>query len=225
MGNAECGMETNLQVTTHSAFRIPHSAFDRGPMQLSFTRFSSLNRRQSRLMVFSIVAGMTFAISLALSFSNTEAKPKIGKLPKDSVANRQLRTLDGRQFSLAGLRGKVVVLDFFAIWCGHSRHHVPTMLKFGDAEKEGVLQIVGLAVKDSESTEERVRKFIQEMKITYPVGMISDPDFSDYVSSKDISVPQTLVYARDGRLVAHFSGHDDKTAAEIAETINRELVK
>ncbi|MGE0131370.1 MAG: TlpA disulfide reductase family protein [Blastocatellales bacterium] len=194
-------------------------------MQSSFIRFSRLNRRQSRLAAFSIAAGLSFAISLALSFSNTEAKPKIGKLPKESVANHQLRMLDGRQFSLAGLRGKVVVLDFFAIWCGHSRHHIPTMLKFGDAEKEGVLQIIGLAIKDSESTEDRVKKFIQEMKITYPVGMISDPEFSDYVTSKDVSVPQTLIYARDGRLAAHFSGHDDKIAADIAATINRELVK
>lgn len=194
-------------------------------MQSLFIRFSRLNRRQSSLTIFSGVAGLIFAVSLALCFSSAEAKPKIGKIPKDSVANRQLQTLDGRRFSLAGLRGKVVVLDFFAIWCGHSRHHVPAMLKFGDAEREGVLQIIGLAVKDSESTEDRVRKFIQEMKITYPVGMISDPDFSDYVNSKDVSVPQTLIYARDGRLVAHFSGHDDKVEAEIAEAINRELVK
>jgi thiol-disulfide isomerase/thioredoxin len=194
-------------------------------MRLSFIRFSRLNPRNSRLTILSGVVGLSFAISLALFFLSVEAKPKIGKLPKESVANHQLQTLDGRRFSLAGLRGKVVALDFFAIWCGHSRHHIPTMLKFGDAEKEGVLQIIGLAVKDSESTEERVRKFIQEMKITYPVGMISDPDFSEYVNSKDVSVPQTLIYGRDGRLVAHFSGHDDKIAADIAETINRELVK
>jgi len=194
-------------------------------MRSSLTRLSPITRRQPRLAIFSIAAGLSFAILVALFFSSTEAKPKIGKLPKDSVANRQLRMLDGQQFSLAGLRGKVVVLDFFAIWCGHSRQHIPVMTKFGDAEKEGVLQIVGLAVKDGESTEDRVRKFIQETKIPYPVGMISDPEFSDYVHSKDVSVPQTLIYARDGRLVAHFSGHDDKVAADITAAINRELVK
>ncbi len=194
-------------------------------MQLSFARLSRLNRRPSRLTVVSCAAGLSLAISLAAAVSNTEAKPKIGKLPKESVANHQLKTLDGQQFSLTGLRGKVVVLDFFAVWCSHSRQHVPALTKFGDAEKEGVLQIVGLAVKDGESTEERVRKFIQETTITYPVGMISDYDFTGYVESKDVSVPQTLIYARDGRLVAHFTGHDDKIAADIAATINRELVK
>jgi thiol-disulfide isomerase/thioredoxin len=193
--------------------------------QLPIRNFFRLNRRQSRLTVFSLAAGLSFTLLLALFASSTEAGPKIGKLPKESVANRQMQMLDGRQFSLAGLRGKVVVLDFFAVWCGHSRQHIPTMTNFGAAERELGLQIVGLAVKDAESTPERVRKFIEEMKITYPVGMISDPDFVSYVESKDVSVPQTLVYARDGRLIAHFNGHNDATAAELAATVKRELDK
>jgi thiol-disulfide isomerase/thioredoxin len=194
-------------------------------MQLPIRNFSRLNRRQSRLMVFSVVAGLSFSLLLAFFASSTEAGPKIGKLPKESVANRQMQMLDGRQFSLAGLRGKVVVLDFFAVWCGHSREHIPTMTKFGSAEQERGLQIVGLAVKDSQSAPERVRKFLDEMKIAYPVGMISDPDFVSFVESKDVSVPQTLVYARDGRLIAHFSGHDDAIASELAATVKRELEK
>jgi len=176
-------------------------------------------------MTFSVAAGLSFAIALALCFPIAEAKPNIGKPPKDSVANYQIQTLDGHQFSLPGLRGKVVVLDFFAVWCGHSRHHIPTMTKFGVSEQERGLQIIGLAVKDSESTKERVRKFIEDLKIKYPVGMIADSMFSDFVQSKDVSVPQTLIYGRDGRLVAYYSGHDDKTAADIAATVDRELGK
>src|SRR5215475_710426 len=183
------------------------------------------NMDKGQIKIFSTAARLSFAVSLALFISSAEANQKIGKLPKESTANRQIRTLDGRQFSLAGLRGKVVVLDFFAVWCGHSREHIPTVTKIKGAEREGVLQVIGLAVKDRESTDERVKKFIREFNITYPVGMISDPDFSDYVQSKDVGVPQTLVYGRDGRLVAHFSGHDDRIAAEITATINRELAK
>jgi thiol-disulfide isomerase/thioredoxin len=177
------------------------------------------------MKIFSAAARLGFALALALFFPSVEAKPKVGQLPKESAANRQLRTLDGQQFSLAKLRGKVVVLDFFAVWCGHSREHIPTMTKLREAERDGALQIIGLAVKDRESPAERVKKFLQDLKITYPVGMISDPDFADYVESKDVGVPQTLIYGRDGRLAAYFSGHDDKIAAEIAATINRELVK
>ncbi len=159
------------------------------------------------------------------AISGGETKARVGKLPKDSVARNEIRTLDGGRYSLAELRGKVVVLDYFAVWCGHSKRHIPTMTRFGEAEKTQGLQVLGLAVKDEESTPERIRKFMDEMKITYPVGRISDNDFSEYVSSQDVSVPQTLVYARDGRLVAHFSGHNDAIAAELTETIKRELSK
>ncbi len=195
-------------------------------MQMSFLHcLSRLNYRKSRLTILSIIAALSLALLLPLSGSNSEAKPKIGKLPKDSVANRQIQTFDGETFSLAGLRGKVVVLDFFAVWCTHSRQHVPTMTQFGAAERERGLQVIGLAVDDPESTPDRVRKFIAEMKIAHPVGMISDFDFTGYVGSKDVSVPQTLVYARDGRLAAHFTGHNDAVASELTAAIKRELEK
>jgi thiol-disulfide isomerase/thioredoxin len=162
---------------------------------------------------------------IAFTGLNTEAQVKVGKPPKDSVANRQLRTLDGKQFTLAGLRGQVVVLDFFAVWCGHSKRHVPTLTRFGDEDRQHGLQIIGFAVQDKESTAERIAQFIKDFNITYPVGTIQDADFSSYVQSRDVSVPQTLVYGRDGRLVAHFSGHDSKIDADLTATIKRELAK
>ena len=178
----------------------------------------------ARTVILSIVAGLCFAVVSILG-SNPEAKAKIGKLPKDSVANHPLRTFEGKQFSLAGLRGQVVVLDFFAVWCGHSRDHIPTMTRFGDADRERGLQIIGLAVQDSETSSERITQFIKDLKITYPIGVIKDHVFSEYVDSRDVSVPQTLVYGRDGRLVAHFSGHDDRIDAALTETVKRELEK
>lgn len=181
-------------------------------------------RRQSRAMLLSVFAGLGFAILLAFS-GVSEAKVRIGELPKDSLARRQLSLLNGQQISLMDLRGKVAVVNFFAVWCGHSRLHIPTLTKFGEEEASRGLQIVGLAVDDAETTPQRVNEFIQQMKIAYPVGMVADDVFKKYVDSKDLSVPQTLVYARDGKLVAHFMGHDDSVAAELTATVKRELDK
>ena len=167
--------------------------------------------------------GFVLLITGSLLASGTTAR--IGKLPKDSVANHKLHSLDGKEFTLAQLHGKVVVLDFFAVWCGHSKQHIPTMTKLNQTSEGRDLQIIGLAAKDAETTPERVKKFIEEMKITYPVGMIADPEFAGYVESKDVSVPQTLVYGKDGRLVAHFNGHNDATTTELNATVKRELEK
>jgi thiol-disulfide isomerase/thioredoxin len=178
----------------------------------------------SRALFLSIMIAIC-GVATILSIGTSEARAKVGKLPKDSVADHPLRTFDGKQFSLAGLRGQVVVLDFFAVWCGHSKQHIPTLTKFGETERQQGLQIIGLAVQDSESTSERIAQFIKDFKISYPIGVIKDHVFADYVESRDVSVPQTLVYGRDGRLVAHFNGHDPKVDADLTATIRRELEK
>ncbi len=181
-------------------------------------------RYSTRIVVLSVVVGLSFAVLLTFSGVGA-AKAKIGELPKDSVAKFPLRMSTGQGISLMDLRGKVAVVNFFAVWCGHSRLHIPSLTKYGEEESKRGLQIVGLAVDDAETTPQRVSEFIHQMKITYPVGLVTDDVFRKYVESKDVSVPQTLVYARDGRLVAHFIGHDDSVAAELDATIKRELGK
>lgn len=185
--------------------------------------FSGL-RHSTRIVVLSVVVGLSFAVLLTFSGVGS-AKAKIGELPKDSVAKFPLRMSTGQGISLMDLRGKVAVINFFAVWCGHSRLHVPSLTKYGEEESKRGLQIVGLAIDDADTTPQRVSEFIHQMKITYPVGLVTDDVFRKYVESKDVSVPQTLVYARDGRLVAHFIGHDDSVAAELDATIKRELAK
>lgn len=195
-------------------------------MQSSVSLLSrNVRRQRARVFLLSLVIGLSLATFSIYAVTPTAAKPKIGQLPKDSLARRPMTMLDGRQYNLTDLRGKVVVLDFFATWCGHSKQHIPTMTKFSEADQQRGLQIVGLAVEDDRTTRARVEYFIREMQIAYPVGMVSDPVFSKYVDSRDVSVPQTLVFARDGKLVAHFAGHDENVANELTAIIKRELEK
>ena len=181
-------------------------------------------RHSTRILVLSVVVGLSFAVLLTFSGVGV-AKVKIGELPIDSVAKFPLRMSTGQGISLMDLRGKVAVVNFFAVWCGHSRLHIPSLTKYGEEESKRGLQIVGLAVDDAETTPQRASEFIHQMKMTYPVGLVPDDVFRKYVESKNVSVPQTLVYARDGRLVALFIGHDGAVAAELDATIKRELGK
>lgn len=189
-----------------------------------FFLFNSSLPSHKRMIRLFILAGLS-VVFLPAFHDAAGAKVKIGQLPKDAIARHTLRMTDGKYFNLAEMRGKVVVLDFFAVWCGHSRQHIPTMTKFTEEDTKRGLQIVGLAVQDAESTPKRVAEFIQQMKITYPVGMIEDPVFAKFVESKDVSVPQTLIYGRDGKLVAYFNGHDSTVDSEITATVRRELDK
>ena len=174
--------------------------------------------------VLPMIIGLSLAALLTFSASGSEAKDKIGKLPKDSVARRQVTSLDGRHFSLAALRGQVVVLDFFAVWCGNSRAHLPTITRFTADDYQHGLQIIGLSIQER-TTKDQLAQFITDQKIAYPVGFVTDTVFSEYVESRDVSVPQTLIYGRDGRLVRHFNGHSTEIDAAITSIVKSELEK
>ena len=177
-------------------------------------------RRRSRLSLGLSQILSAFVLALVVGTLPGLATARIGRMPKDDIANQQLRTLDGANVSLAGLRGQVVVLDFFTTWCGHSRLHIQTVKRLHDEDSN--LRVVGLAVQETETS---TRQYIADQGIKYPVTTISDPTFGRFVESRDVSVPQTLVYGRDGRLAAHFMGHSPELVAELEKAVKRELAK
>lgn len=154
-----------------------------------------------------------------------EAKPRLGKLPKDKVARQRLTTLDGRQFSLVDMRGEVVVLNFFAVWCGHSRDQLPALGRFAGEGAGSGPRVIGLAVADEQTSAARLAQFVKDQRVSYPVGLIDDRSFGDHINSRDVSVPQTLVYGRDGKLAAHVIGQSAETDAVLAAAVERELAK
>ena len=156
------------------------------------------------------------------ALAQTSSQTKVGYLPKDSVANKNFRSINGGDFSLTKMRGKVVVLDFFTTWCGHSKMQLPSMKKLHSDNQSADLALLGLAVEEGDST---VAQFVKDNQIAYPVTTVTDPVFGEFVSSRNVSVPQTLVIARDGRVAAHFVGYNSDVANELSAVVARELAK
>jgi len=151
------------------------------------------------------------------------ARPRVGQLPKKELARYRMELLDGSRLRLEDLRGKVVVLNFFAIWCSHSRDHLRMLARYGEDDRQRGLQIIGLAIRDSQSTPSQIRDLMGEFGLTYTVGDVADGDYSKLVESNDLSVPQTLVFGRDGRLAAWYHGHDERVERQLAATIASEM--
>jgi thiol-disulfide isomerase/thioredoxin len=193
----------------------------RSSLARAFRAPATLYRRGAALACL-LAAVLTIALAVV---PVGDAKVKVGKMPKESVAQQPIDTLSGQTYTLAGLRGKVVVLDFFGDWCAHSREHSRALARYTDEDFGRGLQIIGQAVEDDRTNAESVRKYVADQQVNYPVGLTTDRKFMAYVESRDLSVPQTLVYGRDGKLVAHTSGHGPQAMAELSEAIRRELDK
>lgn len=168
----------------------------------------------SLLVVFSFINTSPFQTEAVMS--------SVGSLPRESVAQTKLPTIDGKQLTLAGLRGKVVVLDFFGMHCVHSRDHIKeTMSQFGESDYQRGLQIIG--IESESSTAEQVRQYIRDQSINYPVAQIDETTFIRFVNSRDLSAPQTLIFGRDGKLLLHTNGYSAKNEATIKATIQKAL--
>jgi peroxiredoxin len=113
------------------------------------------------------------------------------------VANFTLTDLDGKEWTLRALRGKVVVVNLWATWCPPCRKEIPTLKLIYDRFKSRGLVILAI----SEEEPEILRKFVSDENVNFPVL----PDGGKKIGGQVFhvtGVPVSFIYNRSGRLVA-----------------------
>jgi peroxiredoxin len=113
----------------------------------------------------------------------------------------KLTTLKGEPLHLADLKGKVVLLNFFASWCAPCHKEAPDMVKLQAKLGPKGLTIIGLAV-GSERAE--VEKFIAKYGLNYPVALYGDKEMEAYGGVR--AVPTTVFVDRRGHLAGGVEG-------------------
>ena len=118
--------------------------------------------------------------------------------------------LDGGEVSLAALEGKVVVLNFWASWCGPCRQEMPDFQKAWEEHQDQGVVFVGIAVDD---TEAEARRFAQQVGVTYPLAMDTTGDVAR--SYRLRAVPSTYFIDREGKLATTLHGLANQGALRI----------
>jgi thiol-disulfide isomerase/thioredoxin len=120
-----------------------------------------------------------------------------------------LTDLNGRNLELSTYRGKVVLLDFWATWCGPCRIEIPGFVGLQDRYREEGLAVIGISLDDGP---EPVREFYREFKMNYPVAM-GDDKVSELFGGI-LGLPTTFLIGRDGRIYAKHVGATDISVFE-----------
>ena len=108
-----------------------------------------------------------------------------------------LVTLDGRRISSADLLGQVVILTFWATWCGPCRDELPLLSDYLAHHADGGLQILGFGLDTRERLEE-VKRIAHSLR--FPVGLMSDSSAPGY--GRIWRLPVSFTIDRQGRLAA-----------------------
>ena len=119
----------------------------------------------------------------------------------DPAPDLKARDLDGKELSLEAYKGKVVLLNFWATWCGPCRAEIRSLIRIQEAYKDR-LQIVGMDVDDDD--EERLRAFVKDQGINYRVAMTSGAVRLAYGGIA--ALPTMFVINQDGKVVQKHVG-------------------
>jgi thiol-disulfide isomerase/thioredoxin len=134
-----------------------------------------------------------------LSFASA-ALPKADLTGKDAPAF-EIRGLDGKMYASTALRGKTVLLDFWATWCVPCRQSMPSVEKIYAEYKDRGL--VALAVNTGEERE-LVEEFVKKTQFAYPVVLSGESGILD--AYKVTAYPTFVLIGPDGKVIAHEIG-------------------
>jgi peroxiredoxin len=126
-----------------------------------------------------------------------------------------LRNLEGNLVSLNSFKGQVVVLNFWATWCVPCRIEMPAFENlYRRYRSQGV---TGLGVSLDTGADEKVKKFVEEYQLSFPILMDTDGQAEKLYPS--VSIPFTFVIDKAGRIVARVEGAKNWETKETFDAI------
>ena len=138
-----------------------------------------------------VVVSVVILWWLALASNQVRAAPEIGKTAPALV----ITELNGQTFDLAKLRGKVVLVNYWATWCAPCRKDMPKLDAFYRSHHQQNLEIIGISV-DRQGDLAKVRKAMTSL--AYPVAILKDITVDGFGAPE--GVPITWIIDADGNV-------------------------
>jgi thiol-disulfide isomerase/thioredoxin len=176
----------------------------------------SRGRNPLALVVVAVIAATMLYFGFHMAQRSRAFAPAI--LGKSTPApDFTLERLDGGSMKLSDLRGKAVLLNFWATWCGPCKIETPWLVELQSQYGSEGLQVVGVAMDDSGKDE--IAKFAKDMGVNYPVLLGKEAVGDAYGGVP--ALPETFFIGRDGKIVDRIIGLRGR--AEIEDSIKKAL--
>src|SRR5262245_12863350 len=149
------------------------------------------------------------------------AVPALTDLPPE-VAMAPLKDANGASFKLADFFGKVIVVNFWATWCGPCRREIPELVKLNKEFHPRGVEVIGLSTEDPDASAEKVRKFIQDFQIDYRIGWaplaVGVPLMQGHTA-----IPQIFVISPDAFILKRLVGYSPANTAALKQALENAL--
>ncbi len=146
-------------------------------------------------------------------FSQTQVSKTAGVSVGKPAPNFTLRTLEGKEVSLSDLRGKIVLVNFWATWCPPCREEMPLFEEVYRKYKDKGFEILAVS---TDTSAEAVRKFVKEFKVSFPVLMDDGKVSTSYGIQ---GLPTSFLIDREGKVIKIRLGKYREVEKDVKEAL------
>lgn len=180
-------------------------------------------RKQNLYLYARLFIAALMMLTLGAAVGGCRSKEEKVESARDSLPNEgdavipfKINTLDGKVLDLDSLKGRPIVINFFASWCTPCKAEAGGFARQYLAFKDSGVEFVGVAVQDSEKG---AKKFIKDFKWSFPAGLDDTGNITK--AYKLYGVPKTFIVGKDGRFSFIYTG--DLSEEVLAKEIKKVL--
>ncbi len=158
-----------------------------------------------RKLLAAVLIGLSVALS---SCAGGETVRPEEVVEGGTIPDFALKSLDGQEVTKASLKGKPVVLNFWASWCGNCRAEIPELKQVAAGAKA---KVIGVSLDETGAA--AVKPFVESQGINYQVLIGDQETFQQF---NGVAIPYTLVLDGSQRIVKVYRGHANREELEAA---------
>jgi len=153
------------------------------------------------VIFLSILLGMGAVLAPQAAFGDPKPAPDI-----------KLKGLDGQKYTLSDYQGKIVIINFWAVWCPPCKIEIPELIELYNTYKDQGLMVFGIAIDSGK--DEKIQEKAEELKINYPV-INGDEYYIRKAFGGIRAVPTTFMINPEGKFHKEaFVGYQKKEVLE-----------
>lgn len=177
-----------------------------------------------KLLMFAVLLGCLFTVPVVSAQQPVQADEagyivKVGQIAPDF----EMTLLDGSKMKLSALRGKVVMLQFTASWCGVCRKEMPFIEKdiWQKHKNNKKFALYGI---DRDEPKSKVEAFVKQTKVTYPLGLDPGADIFAKFAERNAGITRNVLIDKTGKIVMMTRLYNEEEFSALCKKID-ELLK
>lgn len=137
-----------------------------------------------------------------------------------------IKDLEGNSYKLEDKKGKVVLVNLWATWCGPCIAEMPHLKEMQEKYQAKGFEVLGLNTGDNETGEpesvSKIRAFVADKGLNYPIGYADEKFYKEmYNVTRMNGIPQSVLINREGRMTGIFKGGGARVINEMKQSVEK----